>query len=345
MWNIGYDIHNLLKIKITGKYPSDLGRNLKYSFFKIGGNIDDPDIVLNIGKFRPSNEDCDYVSHKYYIKQNYIYCKDKGRNTRWEVEINGIEQGRTVINFNGKDSGIKGILFPTFLAQEFLIPTIEYKLAQKNNHFLIHAGAVSKGNDAYAFVGRPGAYKTTLIMDLMRKKNYSLLSDDRIIISKGGVLPFPISLFLFDFMTNFLDTEKRKKRDEIILIKKLLFDRCYRQKLPISSSSILKSLIFVSRADTNRINKIDVSLTDALNKLIINNKSEYISFNPTQPSESFHRYAMVYSLMYPENELLKYWDTLYGNLNDILRNLQMFEIIMPFEYNKNFINTICDYIE
>jgi hypothetical protein len=338
MWNIDYNIHDLLKVKVRGNTRFDLGRNLKYSFFESSANLKNPDIILNIGKFRPANENCDFISHKYYVKDNYIYCKDKGRNTKWEVEINGFEDGQTTINFNGKGSSIKGILFPSFLAQEFLVPIIEYKLAQVN-HFLIHAGAVSKDFKAYAFAGRPGSYKTTLIMDLIRRENCSFLSDDRIIMGKTKILPFPISLFLFNFMVNYMDTERRTIKHEICLFKRLLLKH-QEEVLPISHASTLNSLVFLSMGNTNRIDKINISLEEALNKLVINNRSEYVSYNPNQPSGSFHKYMLAYSLINPDNMIVTYWNNLYNNLKLIIRNLPIFEIKMPYEYSPNMANAI-----
>lgn len=343
MWNIDYNIHDLLKIKVRGNTRFDLGRNLKYSFFESSAELKYPDIILNIGKFQPSNENCDFISHKYYVKENYIYCKDKGRNAKWEVEINGFEDGQTTINFNGKGSGIKGILFPSFLAQEFLVPIIEYKLAQVN-HFLIHGGAVSKDSNSYAFVGRPSAYKTTLIMDLIRRENYSLLSDDRIILSKNSILPFPISCFLFNFMINHMDTEKRTKKHDVILLKELLLKQ-FEEGPSMSRCSTLKSLIFISRADTDEIEKIDISLCEALEKLIINNRSEYVSFNSSQPSGSFYKYMLVYSLIHPDNKIAKYWGELYGNLNKILTDVPIYEVKMPYKYSPPIIDCILNMID
>lgn len=342
MWNIDYNIHDMLKIKVRGNTRFDLGRNLKYSFFESSAYLKNPDIILNIGKFQPQNVNCDFLGHKYYVKDNYIYCKDKGRNAKWEVEINGFEDGQTTINFNGKGAGIMGILLPSFLAQEFLVPIIEYKLAQVNN-FLIHAGAVNKNINSYALAGRPGAYKTTLIMDLIRKEGFSLLSDDRIIISKNGVLPFPISGFLLDFMMNCMDTEKRTKLHEIILLKRLIFNQLGEAQ-SIFSASTLKSLIFISRANTNHINERPIVLKEAIDKLIINNKSEYVSFNPTQASGSFNNYMLVYSLIFPENRIAAYYDKLHDNLKYVLLDIPMYEIEMPYDYSPDGFKKLLKYI-
>lgn len=76
-WN--YNIHNILKFKIMKeKRRLDLIRdiNLPLSFFEVE-QIDEPDIILNIGKFTPFNNECYLIDHnKYYVKENYLYVDD-----------------------------------------------------------------------------------------------------------------------------------------------------------------------------------------------------------------------------------------------------------------------------
>jgi len=343
MWHLNYNIHDLLKIRVTGNERFDLGRKLKYLFFEGEEEIEDPNIVLNIGKFNPSNENCDIVAHKYYIKENYFYCKDKGKRIKWEVEILGFENGKTVVNFNGKDSGLKGIIFPTFLAQEFLIPLIEYKLAKKN-YFLLHAGAVSRNSNAYIFTGRPGAYKTTLIMDFIRRTHFDFLGDDRVIVKKEKVLCFPTSLFLFEFMLKNMSTEKRSLFDNIHLFKQILIKK-YEYNVPLIDSSKLKSLFFISRVDRTNVNKIELTLKRGIDKLVVNNKAEYVTSTPRIPSSQFYKYILVYSLVFPDNELAKHWIVLRKGLEKILKDVPMYEIEMPHRYDLGVFNDVSKLIQ
>ena len=60
MQSLNYNIHDILKFKIIrdrGHGLRDL-INLKFSFFEVE-DVDNPDITLNIGKFTPSNENCE----------------------------------------------------------------------------------------------------------------------------------------------------------------------------------------------------------------------------------------------------------------------------------------------
>ena len=157
---INYNLHDILKFKIIrdkGYGLRDL-INLKFSFFEVD-NVDNPDIILNIGKFTPSNENCYLVDHKYYIKENYFHCRDSEGKAEWEVEILGFEDEATIINFNGRVKGFQSFMNPDFIAQNFLLRLIEYKLGIKG-YLFAHSAGISKNEQAYVF-----AWKGRLIQD------------------------------------------------------------------------------------------------------------------------------------------------------------------------------------
>ena len=90
---LNYNLHDILQFQIARDKKRDFMRdlNLEFSFFEVDA-IGNPDIILNIGKFTPSNNDCYLIDHKYHIKENYLYCKDFSGKAKWEVEILGFEE-------------------------------------------------------------------------------------------------------------------------------------------------------------------------------------------------------------------------------------------------------------
>jgi hypothetical protein len=116
-----YNIHNILSVQIRTDNSGLLkGLNFPLTYFEVD-DFNNPDILLNIGKFVPSNNDCYLVDHKYHIKRNYFYCKDSGGKAKWEVEIKGFENLPTVINFYGKIPGRYRILAPDMLPQDSIL--------------------------------------------------------------------------------------------------------------------------------------------------------------------------------------------------------------------------------
>ena len=71
----------------------------------------------------------------------------------------------------------------------------------------LHAGVVSKHDNAYVFMGGGGVGKTSIVLNLIRK-GYKYLSDDWSLIGEGKAYPFPKTFHVFDY--NLQDKEIAK---------------------------------------------------------------------------------------------------------------------------------------
>lgn len=353
-----YNIHDLIKFQIVRNKKNDFLRdlNLPYSYFETN-NIEDPDIVLNIGKFKPDNEKCHVLDHKYYIKENYFYCKDSAGTASWEVEINGFEEGNTIINYNGNISGPESWLYPDLLPQDiFLRSILDYKL-KKKGFYLIHSAGASKNNNGFLFTGRGGSFKTSLAMDLVRKYKYDFLGDDKVILGENLKLySFPVHLKAFEFKScNMKDENFRNSLDRIKInsiynfykfIKNLKNKSDYNNnKLPIIESSKLKSLFFVNR--TNYIDKVQIEEnTDKAKQICLNSLAEIIkghTFMFFDYGQYFYKYILAYSFIYHDNLLRKYWHNEY--LSEILDKVPLYAIYINNNYNTSILNDLKPFIE
>ncbi|MCZ7396177.1 MAG: hypothetical protein ABOK23_07360 [Candidatus Methanoperedens sp.] len=327
---LNYNIHNLIKFQIIRDNKRDYVRdlNLPFAFFEVK-EMDAPDIILNIGKFTPSNNDCYLLDHKYHIKENYLYCKDSGGRAKWEVEIFGFEDGSTTINYNGKVSGSEA-LFHDRVPQNFILqPFIEYKLCKKG-HLFIHAAGVTNNNKGYILAGRPSAFKSTLTMDFVRKDGFKWLGDDRVIIQKDKILCFPISPITFDFKCKYLSTEEFNGIfDRINLIKYLHNKADYKKcDKSIANSARLDALFFISRTNKGTIKKNNISLNEAVGKLIENNRGEMILLH-------FYKYMLAYTFVFPMSGIAMHWDRLRINLEKFLKEVPIYEVEIPQNYNSS----------
>ena len=335
---LNYNIHDILTFQILRNRRRDFMKdlNLEFTFFETKEEIDDPDIVLNIGKFTPSNEGCYVVDHKYHIKENYFYCKDSEGKARWEVEILGFEDGKTTINFDGTVFGLPSFLIPEFLPQNLLLrPLIEYKLAKKG-YFLIHAGAVSKNNKAYLLEGRGGAFKTTLAMDFVRRGGFEFMADDRVIIHKDKVLSFPFHLILFTFRVKHLPTENpRGFWDKVRMVKYLWNNSKYAtNEVKMANSSTLRVLLSIVKTNKEAISIREANLKETVNKLIVSMEMEMV-YSPRMMGMSFGRYfkyMQAYSFVFPESEVATYWDNLERKLCEVLEKIPIYEVEIPYKY-------------
>ena len=352
---LNYNIHDILTFQIARDKKRDFVRdlNLPFSFFETK-EIDNPDIVLNIGKFTPSNNDCYIVDHKYYVKDNYFYCKDSGGTAKWEVEIFGFEGDKTIINFNEKILGPEAIFYPDLLPQDILLrPLIEYKL-NKKGYFLIHAGGISKDNRGYILPGRGSSFKTTLCMDFVRKAKFDFLGDDRVILHDDKVLSFSVHLKAFEFKINNLPNETfRNSSNKLNLnsfvkffnfIKYLHNDVNYENcKVPIVESSVVKALLFVTRTNKQGVKIREANIEKVANKLAINNLADIIkghTFMFFDCGQYFYKYVLSYSFVFQNCQIIRHWDNLERNLKEILKKIPIYELEIPQRYDRSVFEDI-----
>ena len=94
-----YNIHNIVTFKIVDqtnfldKYLSNVG--MQYKNFE-AEKISNPDFIVYLGNFTPSNQKCYILDDRYYVKEDYFHCKDSRKLTKWEFGMSGFESGDMV---------------------------------------------------------------------------------------------------------------------------------------------------------------------------------------------------------------------------------------------------------
>lgn len=351
-----YNFHDLLTLKITRPSHQENFKDLNspFSFFE-SSQVADPDIELRIGKFVPSNEHCSTVDHKFYVRENYFYCRDSGGSANWEFEIFGFEDGKTHINWHSKFWGPEKYLYPDLLVQDILIrPLIEYKLNLKK-YLLIHACGISKNDRGYVFIGRGSSFKTSLVMDFIRKENFKLLGDDRVIISDDTVLNFPVHINSLNFKIKKLENENFRNASHKIALNSIINYISFLKFLKntpypdysdiISGRASLESVFFINRSTKDnldiRLNTIDY--VTGSKKIELNNKSDTYkghTFFLFDYGQYFYRYVLAYSFIFPENKLLNHGNLLITNAEKILNSKKFFNITIPRQYTEKTFTSI-----
>jgi len=345
---LNYNIHDILKFRIVINKKFNLFNylNIEHRFFEVS-DIDKPDIILNIGKFIPSNEDCYIVNDKYYMKENYFYCKDSEDRTRWEIEIFGFESGDMIINFDIQIPGVRSLL-PILSAHNlFLSSVIDYKLSNKG-YFLLHSAGLGKDNKAFLLAGMGGAFKTTLAMDFIRKAGFGFFGDERVIFHDGQIWSYPVGLVSFDYRCRYLPTEKKRNfLDKINLVKYNInnYNNLDKLNVNIPEMSELCALFFIVKQSTKKsmtINEYD--LEKAVDKLIINNKIEmnhvYMPNLMGISSNPYFDYTHAYSFIFPESMVAAQWDNMKNKLIDILKRVPIYAIEIPMKYDDVVFNDV-----
>lgn len=346
-----FNIHDLLKIQIKTRSKFDLLKDINFflSYFEVT-HLTDPDIVLNIGKFSPSNQDCFVVDHKYFIKENYFYCKDQEGRATWEVEIFGFDSGKAIVNFNGFVRGIEQFLIPDYLSQNLILrPLIELKLLERE-YVVIHGLGLEKDGEALVISARGGAFKTRTTMDILKLPDWKLIGDDRIIIGKKcKVYSYPLFFNLVLFRSINLSNEK------INGIYKKIKMICYLNASKSKNSNKIanKSRLNIFLITARRLNTgIIINLEKYINKstAIKSTKDSsqmemFVSGIHSFGLLNFFKYMHSYAYLYPESGIALYWESYCRLLGNILDNIPIFKMTLPEQYTNEIINEYMSILE
>lgn len=323
-----YNIHNILKFKIiTNKRFKGNLKNIYGSFenFEVK-NVDQTDFEVHLGKFEPSNKNCTILENKFYIKQDYFYCKkDMYKFTNWEFEVNGIDSENTIIKIA---SNFFGYLWMAGFIIEFFI---HYKMNLKG-YPLIHASALSHNGNGYVFSARGGGGKTTVSMNLI-DKGFKILGDNFVIIDQGQILSYfsPLNIFSYN-LAPIIKSNLTLKNNVSLKVKIIIYKLSFgfiKIFTKINPKEVLSNSTLNS-SDLNKIFIIQPKDEFRIKKITKEDLCEYLLFNQMLDTLLFLPYIYEYSYVFPDSSLSKHWNLYKKNLlNNISEDVHIYQVESP----------------
>lgn len=343
-----YDIYGQASVRFEREHWGGIvsDANLPLGFFEVNEEIDDPDVTVYTGPFKPSNERASVVDHRYYVKPNYFYCTDFEGSAKWEVEIFGFEDGHLRINFNWR-SLFAERLIADLLLEDMLITPVVLRLLAQRGCYVLHAAGVSKNDRAYVLAGRGGSFKTQLVLDFM-KEGYDFLGDDWVLVAEKGVFPLPLTFapFLHATRSQRLATERSSGIREKIGYLNFLHNNNERlsDDIKIGTASALRALLLIVKVNGKAFTKRPLELTEMTQRLVANNELEMAS-HPTAMGKRFghyYRYMLAYSYTFPESRVASYWTDFECGLAQLLAGSEatLSEVVVPEIYDVSVFNQI-----
>ncbi len=328
-----YSIHDIVKFTIRSGYISKRMVVEYVNFEK--DNITNPDFIIEIGDFKPSNDDCYIIDHTYYIKEGYFYCKDSYKFGKWSIQVSGLESNETLIKLS---TNIVGTLVPDMFICAYVIDfLIRFKLEQKG-YSVIHASAMSREGQAFLFPSQSGAGKTSTAIYLA-ESGYDYLGDDFVILHNDQVLSYPTALNIFTYNLNPAIRKNLPVSDRVVLqLKNALYKLTARKikiftkmnpkdipGLNVTDSSTLMAVYLLAQGD--RLELTNTKRDIILNSLIINQKLE---------SYPFLKYLLEYSYVFPNSSIAQFWTTCAANLKKNLNDeAKLYSVSVPRHYSKD----------
>jgi len=236
-------------------------------------------IYLNIAGFIIKvifgNTDWDFISNKMIddIKENLNGFIVKKEDKKIDFTIRFIEKrnfiGKTdksghqfVVIFEKKSKKLMDTYYQIgFIQFQFILREVINDLLSENDGYILHASAVSLNNQAYIFLGKPSAGKSTIMK--LASKIYKPLADDSVYIRK-------INNDFYLFQTPMIEKEMiRNKSNKRFFIKKIFFLKKGKNFL-LEAIDIKKKIIqlFFRQIQTNKnlLKKQFPKLVDFVNK-------------------------------------------------------------------------------
>lgn len=337
-----YNIHDLVRFKIINK-DNFLNRlfsnlNLEYKNFKSeeGG---DSDFTIYLGDFTPSNQECYVLDNNYYIKEDYLYCRDSYKIAKWELELSGFESGNMKVRISTNSSA-------SMMISGFIIdPLIIFKLNEKG-YPIVHSSCVSRTNHAHLFTAQGGSGKTSTALYAV-DRCFNFLGDNFIILNNGYVLSFlsPLNIFSFNLVPIVKKNMDAKTKAEFLL-KDLLYKMT---GLRLVTKINVKDIFQDSLEDNSKIESIFLLIPKEKFDIVEINKKDLIGHmvaNMKLDSFPFIKYMMEYSYMFPESKMATHWERYEENLKRNLNgDITIYKVEVPQKYDVSVFEKIFRVIE
>lgn len=338
---LNYNMHGVLGLRITWTpeiLASRLG-GMRFASFRGPVPVGSPSLKLNIGPFQPDHGGCRVIDRRYFVRENYLYSEDREGSSSWRIELAGLDEDHTTVNFHLLRAGWghKKVYREAFLPGAFLISVINRKLFQAGL-FLAHAGAVVRNGKAYVLAGRAGCFKTSLCVDLVRRFGFRWLGDDRVLLGRrGGVLSFPIFGAVFDYMVEHLadETEWGFGARLRFLINWWRYGEDGGSPYEARAGR-LRALLLLNRSSSDRFavgSPVDAGR--AARSLVVSNLLE--EFKGLEglglTTSPFYRYLTAYSLVYPGCAAERFEVEAEELLRKVLAGIPVLEVTLPYCYS------------
>ena len=334
-----FNIHNIVSFKITnqltfGGFFKKL--NLEYDFFKTKELIS-PDFTINVSPISPINSKKHKSIKNYIINKNLLYAKEN----KWDIQFKNIESNKTEITIYPKFNGFRNLFKYSAIKNLFVRPLISVRLLQKKCA-LIHSAGISIGNKGSLFVGRPGVFKTSIIIDMIRNYNLKFIGDENVIIKDKYLYSFPINIKSLVYKINHFETEKPKNKiQKAKLIKGILFNNQI-ENIYISEPCRISCVFFLEKSERFKVRKINLH---NIIKNLIDNEREEIGISPTHmfsgiKYNNYNLYLDSYCSKFPESNLSNIWSNLENIINEAYKNASIYLVSIPKKYNINISNEL-----
>ena len=188
-------------------------------------------------------------------------------------------------------------------------------------------------------------------MEIIRRNScYRLVGDDRIILGENGdVLSFPIFYELVLFKSLYLKDEHvsglHEKLKLYTFLKNFKKDKYNLSSIFADRSRLNKVFLAVRNNSIEKVVLEPINMDYLIESIVNSNKMEMIEsgISSSLGFVNFICYLQVYSYVFPDSQIAKYWENMLKELKIILKDSTLaYKILLPTEYKKDIFNEILE---
>jgi len=230
-------------------------------------------------KFFRSEKICSNHINIVIGEKNKEDCNKKLQNGKsfWTVGIKELEKNNKFI-ICPVTLGFRKIISFITLKNLYVRSVLMDKLLNSSSA-LIHSAAFSINGQTAILAGRPGVFKTSILMDAIRDFGAAFIGEENCMIYNNKVYPFPLNIDSIAYkINNYRDENPSGKFQKLKLGFHLLKGNSKNHNLNLAKPSEINTLLFLEKGNEFRIRA--TTFEELLPKMIKNELDE-LSIPPT----------------------------------------------------------------
>ncbi len=319
-----YDFISFSLINATGrKLFSSLNAEYK-SFYSEKQNVTHFEIIIT----KELSDNFQLLSHNQKV---------------WGVDFSLLQKEKKIKVGKKNPKKLDGLSFFLKYKNLYVRSVISTQLV-KSNASLVHSAAFVVNDKTFILAGRPGVFKTSILMDAIREYGGQFLGEENCLIHKGLVYPFPLNIDSIGYkIKKYKDENPSGKFQKILLGLHLIFSsRRKKSTLDLPKPSKINNICYLSKGDNFSIKK--VTLEEIMPDLIENELLE-LSIPPTHTLSgiNYNYFSETISKIEP-NFLNEFKSKLEKVFMENFIECNVFRITSPQKYSRGIteqiINTV-----
>jgi hypothetical protein len=326
-----YRIYDFLEFQIRTNFNNirPFNRNIEYEYFLCKKNKVSPSFIINSGfKNNLHNENQEYCYSSKVIKKKYNYT----------IKINGLYNDKTILDID-VDYKQWRHYFAAYVSKNLYVRSLITLHLLRNNSTLIHGGGITLKGKAILFAGRPGVFKTSLIMDSIRDYGAKYFGDENVLINNGKMYPFPLNLQSFIYKVNNYKTENAKNKIQKLALWGTLLLNAKQSKEIIAFPSKVKAIVYIEKGTSFEIKEID--RLEAYQALYFN-EIEELNIAPTHSLSGikyndFYNHLLNYEKKHKGTFQYNFTEKFKTIVSNFVDNTKTYKVTVPKKYSKDLL--------